>query len=141
MKRATTGDALLIFAPGDARLISRRRQPADERGRISEARVPRFHDAYAAVGGSAELGPWRFTLQRLVEVQGPNYVALQADIGSSDVAVGVALGVGGGATAMAPSTRGSTASSWTASPSTANSAATASAFTFSGNAKERVNEP
>ncbi len=37
-------------------------------------------DVPLAVGGSAELGPWRFTLQRLVEVQGPNYVALQADI-------------------------------------------------------------
>ncbi len=38
------------------------------------------NDVPLAVGGSAELGAWRFTLQQLREVQGPNYVALQADI-------------------------------------------------------------
>jgi cytochrome c-type biogenesis protein CcmF len=36
-------------------------------------------DVPLAVGASAELGPWRFTLNRLHEVQGPNYLALQAD--------------------------------------------------------------
>jgi cytochrome c-type biogenesis protein CcmF len=37
-------------------------------------------DVPLAVGGSAELGPWRFTLVALRELQGPNYIALQADI-------------------------------------------------------------
>jgi cytochrome c-type biogenesis protein CcmF len=48
-------------------------------------------DVPMAVGESAELGAWRFTLNRLHEVQGPNYLALQADFALQREGAEVAL--------------------------------------------------